>query len=371
MKFSCLKSELVQAVQIAGHSVANKPQTPILSGIYLNARDEKLEIQATDYEMGVILNIPAEVEKPGEVVVSGRYLQEVVRTLPEENVSIQYDRETKILTISSGKSNFKLLSMTAEDFPKIFHIKEGKEFIVKNVLLKELIRRSTFACATDEGRPVFMGTLMEFEGDMVRMVATNSHRLAMDEGKAENSQKDKCQYVVPKRFLEEIQHILSGEVPQDITVRCTYSELSIETDNLYLMTRLIDGQYPDYHRVIPDEFSIRVTLPTAAFQSAVSRVGLIARSSEYNTIKLSFNMGEVHISSDNPIVGTAEETVPAEIDGEDISIAFNASYLIDVLKIIGSDKFNLMMNDTLKPAALREPEREDFVYIVTPVRTKP
>ena len=370
MKISCLKSELVQALQIAGRSVANKPQTPILSGIYFHAENDTLEIQATDYEIGVILHISAETEEAGEVVVSGRYMQEVVRTLPEENVQLDYDKETKILKISSGNSTFTLLSMNANDFPKINRMREGKTFKIRSVVLKELVRRTIFACATDETRPVFTGALLELEGDKVRMVATNSHRLSLHEETIGDGQEEKCQYIVPKRILEEMQHIMGGDIPEDVVVYCTRSEMSFETERAYMTTRLIEGKYPDYRRAIPSEFATRVTLPTASFLSAVSRVGLIARSSEYNTIKLVFNMGEVHISSDNPIVGRAEETVKATIDGDDIDISFNASYLIDVLKVVNGDHFILMLNDSLKPAAVHEPDNEDFVYIITPVRTK-
>lgn len=370
VKISCLKSELVQALQIAGRSVANKPQTPILSGIYFHAESDTLEIQATDYEIGVILHISAETEEAGEVVVSGRYMQEVVRTLPEENVQLDYDKETKILKISSGNSTFTLLSMNANDFPKINRMREGKTFKIRSVVLKELVRRTIFACATDETRPVFTGALLELEGDKVRMVATNSHRLSLHEETIGDGQEEKCQYIVPKRILEEMQHIMGGDIPEDVVVYCTRSEMSFETERAYMTTRLIEGKYPDYRRAIPSEFATRVTLPTASFLSAVSRVGLIARSSEYNTIKLVFNMGEVHISSDNPIVGRAEETVKATIDGDDIDISFNASYLIDVLKVVNGDHFILMLNDSLKPAAVHEPDNEDFVYIITPVRTK-
>ena len=283
---------------------------------------------------------------------------------------MDYDQESKILKISSGNSNFTLLSMKADDFPKIRRLQEGKNFQIRSVVLKELVRRTTFACATDETRPVFTGALLEIEGNKARMAATNSHRLAVDEETIEETAEEKSQYIIPKRVLEELQHIMPGEIPEDVKVSCTKSEMSFSVGDAYMTTRLIEGKYPDYRKAIPAEFATRVTLPTAAFLSAVSRVGLIARSSEYNTINLMFNMGEVHISSDNPIVGKAEETVPAEIDGDDIRISFNASYLMEALKVLNGDRFVLAMNDTLKPAALKEPENENYLYIITPVRTK-
>ena len=260
--------------------------------------------------------------------------------------------------------------MKAGDFPKIHIMKEGKKFTINSVVLKELIRRTIFSCSTDEALPLFMGALLELEGQKARMVATNSHRLAFDEGRIENENSELCQYVIPKRILEEIQHILSSDIPEKVEITCTYSEMSFNTEKIYITTRLIEGRYPEYRRAIPSEFTKRVTLSTADFLSAVSRVGLIARSSEYNTIKLMFNMGEVHIYSDNPVVGKAEETMQASIEGDDIQIAFNASYLIDVLKILNSESFILEMNDSLKPALVREPDNEDFLYVITPVRTK-
>ena len=370
MKFSCLKSELVQAVQIAGRSVANKPQTPIMSGIYMHAHDGLLEIQATDYEIGVLIQIPAEIKKPGETVVSGRFLQEVVRTLPEEEVSIQYESSTNICQISSGRSNFTLLSMKSSDYPQIHQIKEGKTFKASSAVLRDLIRRTIFACAANETRPVFTGALLEVEEKEVRMIATDIHRLALNRGIIDEEQSKKEACIVPKRVLEELQHITNSEIPEEVTVRFTRSEMSFETEKVYLTTRLIDGQFPDYNKVIPAEFGTRVTMKNADFLAAVSRVGLIARASDYNIVKLIFNMGQVHISSDNPTVGKAEETVPAVIDGEDVKIAFNASYLLDVLKIINGENIVISMNDSLKTAAIRDPEKEDFVYILTPVRTR-
>ena len=239
MKFSCLKSELVQAIQIAGRSVANKPQTPILSGIYMNAADNSLKIQATDYEIGVLLHIPAEVEASGDVVVSGRYLQEVVRTLPEEEVTVDYNQETKIFRITSGRSNFTLLSMNAVDYPQIHQISGERTFKISSAILKDLIRRTTFACSMDESRPVFTGALLELEGNAVRMAATNVHRLAVNEGQIEENFERKESYIVPKRVLEELQHITNSEIPEDITVRCTRSEMSFETEKVYLTSRLI------------------------------------------------------------------------------------------------------------------------------------
>ena len=370
MKFSCLKSELVQALQIAGRASAVKPQTPILSGIYLNADEGSLKVQATDYEISVIISVNAEIESPGDIVVSSRYLQEVARSLPEEKVSFEYDAASKICKISSGKSTFTLLSMSSDEFPKIRRVNGKQCFNIKDTALRELIRKTIFSCASDESSPVFTGALFEIEENVVRMVATNTHRLSLDEDTIDEPQKGKHSYIVPKRILDELQHIMTSEIPSDVQVNCTDSEMSFELGNIYFTTRLIEGRFPDYHKVIPSSFPTRITLKTEEFLAAVSRVALIARSSDYNTIKLAFSMGQVHISSNNPIIGQAEEIVPAVIDGEDITIAFNSKYITDVLKNLRGDEFYFSVIAPLKPAAVREMGNEEFIYIVVPIRTK-
>lgn len=370
MKFACNKSEFVQALQIAGRAAASKPQTPILSGIYLSAENDKLLIQATDYEIGVIIRLNVDIEEPGEVVVSGRYLQEVVRALPEEKISMDCDKATKVCKLSSGKSTFTLLGMAPDEFPQIRRLEGNQVFSVKNTLLREMIRKTIFSCASDESRPVFTGALLEVEESAVRMVATNTHRLALDEGAIDEPQEGKHSYIVPKRILDELQHIMTSEIESSVRISCASSEMSFELDNIYLTTRLIEGQFPDYRRVIPSNLTTRITLGREEFSAAVSRVSLIARSSDYNTIKLDFSEGQVHISSDNPVIGRAEEIVPAVIEGEGMGIAFNATYIIDVLKNIQGDTLLFSASAPLKPAMIREKENESFIYIVTPVRTK-
>ena len=164
--------------------------------------------------------------------------------------------------------------------------------------------------------------------------------------------------------------MLTSDVPTSIAVACTYSEISFAFENIYLKTRLIEGQFPNYRRVMPTDFATRVTLSTADFLAAVSRVSLIARASDYNVIKLHFQGGEVHMTSNHPEIGQAEEHVSAVIDGPEVSIAFNAAYVTDVLKNIETKSFYFSLNASLQPAAIRETENDAFLYIITPVRTQ-
>lgn len=368
MKFNCKKNELVQAIQIVAKAVASKPQMPILSGIYLHAEEKMLELQATDYEIGIICKIPAEIETPGDIVLSGRYLQEVIRSLPGENVSIAYEREQKIVKINSNTANFTLLSLSANEFPVIHQLEGNISFPIRDNQLRDLVKKTVFSCSNDEARPVFTGCYMEVGESAVTMAATNTHRLSVKKEPLDNFE-GAIHIIIPAKILNEFLKIMVSEIPEIVQVTCSYNQISFAFKNVYLTSRLIEGQFPDYHRVIPSDFKTRVTLDTAEFLSAVDRVSLISRAGEYNIICLEFSNGQVKISSNNPDIGNAEEKVESVIDGPDIRIAFNSKYVTDVLKNIDSKKFYFSLGDPLTPAAIRQENDDTFTYIVTPVRT--
>lgn len=369
MKLQCVKSELANALQIVSKAVATKPQTPILSGIYLKASEGVLELQATNYEIGIIARIDADIEEPGEIAISGRYFQDVVRSLPGDNVKLIFSREENILHINSNQANFTLVSMNAAEFPTVKELAGDLQFTIKDNVLRGLIKKTAFACATDDGRPVFTGCSLAISDTKVTMAATNTHRLAV---KYETFDQNlgKMKIIIPSKTLSELLHNMTSEIPTDVNITCSYNRISFQFDNLFMTSRLIEGQFPDYNRVIPSSFETHVKLDTAAFAGAVDRVSLISRSGEYNIIKLEFAGGTLHITSNNPDIGKAEETIEAEIDGPDLTIAFNAQYIIDVLKTIETKVCRLDLGKPLTPIAMREENDESFIYIVTPVRTQ-
>ena len=368
MKITSAKSELVNALQIVSKAVASKPQTPILSGVYLRAEAGVLELQATNYEIGMISRIPVEIAEPGQIAISGRYFQEVVRKLPGDSVTISFNREEKIVHISSNQANFTLLSMNASEFPTIKEMEGNLQFKIKDNVLRSLIKKTVFACSTDESRPVFTGCYLEVADTKVTMAATNTHRLAVKYETFDESIGN-IKIIIPSRILQELLHNMTSEIPTDVTVTCTYNQISFSFENLYMTSRLIEGAFPDYHRVIPPEFATKITLNAAELNAAVDRVSLISRAGDYNIIKLEFANNQVHITSNNPDIGNAEETIPATIDGPELSIAFNAKYIMDVMKTIDSETCQIKLNQPLSPAAIREADDEEFIYIVTPVRT--
>ena len=379
MNITLAKSDLISALQIVSKGLSTKPQTPILSGVYMTAKEGQLELQSTNYELGFIVTIPAEIHMVGTAVLPGKYLTEFARKLPAEEVSIDTDSSDGLAVIRSGSARFTLRTMEVSDFPVLQRMEGTLQFTIKDRTLARLVKKSTFACLREEQRdrrPIFTGCQLEVEGREVTFAATNVHRLAV---KSELLEEDAGQIriIIPAKFLEEVTRTITGDVPTDIHVTCSYNQISMSADGIYMTSRLIEGAFPDYRRVIPQEENIRtrVTLDAATFASAVERASLIARTDQYNIVKLAFEEGLMRISSNSPEIGEAEETIGAEVTGDDVTIAFNASYLMDAVKSLDSDTFILSLQGAnaqgmnLSPITIREEADPNYIYVVTPVRT--
>lgn len=368
MKFNCKKEDIVQAIQVVMKAVSPKPQTPILSGIYMKAENNQLILQATDYEMSIICHIEAVIETPGEMVMAGRYAQEVIRRLPGNIVNFEYNKQEKMVYIQSNRSKFSFLSMKAADYPAITKLEGNSSFQISDIILRNLILNTAFACSHEESRPIFTGCLLELKNDSILMAATDTHRLAVKSDTLENFQGQQ-RLIIPSKLLNELQKILQSDMPRTVQINCSSTQISFEVDNVYISSRLIEGQFPDYHRVIPVEFKTAITLQTEEIKGIIDRIALISRTNDYNVVTMEFANGTVKIYSANPEIGNGEEYGTAVINGDDIRISFNADYINDCLKLIKAPEFILFLNGPLNSAGIRTESEPDFVYIVTPVRS--
>ena len=366
MKFSCYKSDLTEAMQFAIRAVAVKPMTPILAGIYLRADGSMLEIQANNFSTGLITRIPVNTEVPGEVVVSGKRFQEFVRNMPDDTIT--FSDEDNTLLIESGGASVKLLTMSSSDFPKVKTPDTEHSFKIRTTVLRNLIKRTAFAVAKDDARPIFTGCCFEIKGDTISLVATNTHRLALAKAQLPDSYED-CSFVVPADALRGIMlRIDPNDVENYVTIDYSTRYLTFTFDNVFVNSRLIEGAFPPYERVIPTSSSTNVKVDTSAFRKAVEFVALMSKETEYNTVKFTFSDGGVEVSSNSPEIGGAGQNVEAEIDGNSVDISFNVAYIADVLKIIEAKQINIALNDKFSPAAFTEPDNDNYTYIATPVR---
>ena len=394
MKFSCVKETLLSALSIAIRALANKANTPILTGLYLKAKDGDLEIQANNNEIGIVTHLEADVEDQGELVLPGKYLQEVTRRLPGEKVYFNFSPENGIVSITSEGVKFSLKNLNASEFPLINRLEGNTSFTLPNHSLIKLVKRTGYSCAggdAGEARPIFTGCFLTVEEGKIVMVATNTHRLAVEREQPGNPIEE-LNLIIPVKVLNELVGIIDSEVPVDVRITCTESKISFECENTYIVSRLIEGKFPEYKRVFPKSIATTAVISSKEFADAINRISFIAKTSNSNIIKLEFiaerdpsealtntddeyeadstvREGKVHISSTNPEIGNADESVPLKLTGRDVNISFNVNYLIDVMKVIEGDTCTLGLNKPLEPIVVQDSDDEEFTYILTPVRT--
>ena len=288
MKITCSRNFLSHAIQTVQKAVATKTPLPILTGIYLSADNNTLELQATDYEIGISCKIEAQVDEPGKIVLSGKYFIELVRRLAGDTIQIQTNSEDNTIKITSQYSQFNLLSLPAEEFPVIKPIISDKTFVLRDNILTDLIKKTVFACAADESRPIFTGTLLEISDNKVIMVGTNTHRLALKQDEIDHHTSN-SKIIIPAKILHELVRIFNFDIPQNITVTWHKNQVAFSVDNIYIISRIIEGKFPDYNKVIPDNFATKVKIKTDDFLDAVERVSLLSRDGEYNIIKFKYS----------------------------------------------------------------------------------
>lgn len=368
MKFSCYKSDLVEALQFAIRAVAVKPMTPVLAGIYLKAEGSMLELQANDFSTGIITRIPVNTESAGEVVVSGKRFQEFVRNMPDDTITFSDEYGNNMLTIESGGASVELLTMNAVDFPKVKKPEAENSFKIRTTVLRDLIRKTVFAVSKDDTRPVFTGCGFEIKDKKISLVATNAHRLALATAPINEEYAD-CSFVAPAGALRGIMlKIDPKDVENYVTIEYSTRYLTFTFDNAFVNSRIIEGVFPPYDKVIPASSNTHVKVNTANFKQVVEFISLMSRETEYNTIHFSFADNGIEISSNSPEVGGAVQNVEAEIEGEDVEISFNVDYIADVLRVVDTEQVNIALNDRYQPAVFTEPGNDAYIYVATPVR---
>lgn len=377
MKFTCERQELIEALSVAIKAVSSSPNSPILSGIQINAVPDEdgvageIELRGTNNELYIVTRARAAVEEGGSIILSARYLYDFCRNFRGIDIIFQEDRERSMVNISSGDAKCNLLTMTGE-FPEPKQHQAAATFTASSDSFKRLISEVCFAAAQENeisGKAIFTGCLLDLDDTDINLVATNTHRLAIASGKVEGDGA-KAQTIVPSRILAEIGRIMP-DTDAAITVDISRETVVFSFENMIIATSVIEGVFPDYRRVIPQELPIRGTINRSLFQQAVTRASIIAKSSNIaSVVKLAFSQGIVVVSANSQAIGFAEDKIEAAIEGGELTIAFNPDYLADAMKVMNGDEVIIDMSASLKPAIIREPDNDSFRCVITPVRTK-
>lgn len=365
MKITVSQEALTALLGTVSKAVSTKNTIPILSGIYLSARDNLLTARATDMELAIEATATCVVLEPGEIVLPARYLTDLVRRIPFGNLEIEADARNWTATLRWSKSQYVIHGFSPEHFPQVPETDGASIFTAAHVHLRDLARQTTFAAGSDESKPWLTGVLFKLREQVLTGTATNGARIAQAEVVVENSASHSFSIIVPSRSLNEMARLLTSDPNEVARVAVTANQIFFDLGKVRLISRLLEGQYPDVMRLVPQSYPIQVRMNRAEFAEALDRATLIAKD---GSIKLALGPGRIAISSNAPEVGQVYEEVSVqEHQGDPLDIAFNAKLLLDFLKVTEDNEIRLQCSGSRTAARLQPTEHSQFIYVVLPL----
>ncbi|MDH3546306.1 MAG: DNA polymerase III subunit beta [Gammaproteobacteria bacterium] len=364
MKLKAARDVLLKPLQAVIGVVERRQTMPILSNVLLVARDGNLAVTATDLEVELVAQAEVSVESGGEITVSGRKLLDICRALPE-GADIDIGLSGEKLVIRSGRSKFSLATLPAAEFPSVEDIKAGQTITVDQEVLGRLIEKTYFSMAQQDVRYYLNGMLLETGGKHLRAVATDGHRLALCEAVMDGGSLDEQQVIVPRKGVLELQRLMSGEGKLNLELGANH--VRIQLAGIRFTSKLIDGRFPEYERVIPKESANQLRADKVALRGALQRTAILSNE-KYRGVRLVIRDGSVVIQAHNPEQEEAEEELEVSYSGEDIEIGFNVNYLLDALGAVDGDEVTLSVLDSNSSCLIREPGKEDGKFVVMPMR---
>lgn len=363
MKFRCERDTLADAISSAQRAVASRTGAlPVLSGLRLSAADDVVELTGSDLELTIRVKAPAQVAASGAGVVPARLLSEIVRNVEPGSVSVEVEGDDA--RIEAGRSSFTLRLLPTDDFPHLPEV-SGPSARVEAPALSEALRQVIPAASRDDARPILTGVLLTATATGLRLVATDSYRLAVRDLQGVSMLEESQHVLVAAKGLNEVQRLLgSGE----ITVTLSERDVKFTIDSTEITTRLIDGEFPNYEQLIPSGYPNRLTVAHDALDSAVKRVRLVGQGRDSSPIRLAMTSTGLELSAIAQEIGEAREAVEAKYEGSDLTVAFNSEFLLDGIQAVGGSEIVLEALDPLKPATLRAVDGKDFLYLLMPVR---
>jgi len=387
MKIICSQESLLRGIQTVQKGISSRIGLPIYNGILFEANeDNKVHLFATDLEIGIDCYIPAQVIETGSTVIPSKIISELIKKFPEGKIEIEC-LENNITTVKENSSNYKILGFSAEEFSTFPEIKIKAKTKINQKLFKETIQQVIFATSRDENRNFLNGALFKIIDNKIDVVTTDSHRLSLKNIKptsTENPLTEGVEAIIPYRALSELSRLLSDNKEVFTELRIGEKQIIFilfpdgQKNSIRIYSRLIEGQFPDYHQIVPNSFKTEIKVNTEDFRDKMERISLFVREG-LNTVKIEVvnkeekqkeERCEIILKAESPSTGEASEKISCLKKGEDITITFNADYVLDVLRIIKKENTIIKMNDPLNPVIITPDEDKDYTYILMPVRAE-
>ena len=364
MKFSINRTELANALSIVLKGVSTRSTLPVLSGILIEAAGDKIILQATDLELSIQYSVAALVEEEGRTVVPGKLFSEIVKNLPDAAVHVEATDDQAFVTCDT--SSFSIRALNAEDFPGFPRVDVHQKIEIPFHQFSTMVKRVSRVVSKDESRAILTGVLITLEAGVLRMVATDSYRLAITDAPLPNSSADEFHAVISGSFLSEIASLPKTESP--VSLALADNQIVVTCEDTVFINRRIEGNFPNYKQLLPDGYATRATIEVDKLVASVRRASLLGSTSSPVRFDLNNASQTVQISAASQDVGSAQETLACQGEGENVEIAFNYAYVLDGLGSVNTDDVFLEVQSGMKPGIFKAGEGENFLYLVMPVR---
>jgi DNA polymerase-3 subunit beta len=364
MKLTAGREALLKPLQAVIGVVERRQTMPILANVLLIAKNGEVAVTATDLEVELVAVAEVTVAAPGEITVPGRKLLDICRALPED-AEISISQSGEKLSVKSGRSKFSLTTLPAAEFPTVDDINATQSISVPQDALAKLLEKTHFSMAQQDVRYYLNGLLVETAGKSLRTVATDGHRLALCEVELDKGDMPEQQVIVPRKGVLELQRLMGGG--SELKIELGSNHVRIQLEAIRFTSKLIDGRFPEYERVIPQDTKNALSADRNMFRSALQRTAILSNE-KYRGIRLIIRENSMILQAHNPEQEEAEEELEIEYSGEEIEIGFNVNYLLDALGAIESERVTLALVDGNSSCLLREPGKDDCKYVVMPMR---
>jgi DNA polymerase-3 subunit beta len=378
MKFTCAQSELTKALSVVSRAVTARTTIPILKGILLNAGDaDSVSLAASDLDISIETRIKAVVSEQGAVVLPSKLFGDLVRKLPQGDVSFSEGDEGSV-HIKCLKTEFKIVGISAEEFPKIQRKNDGERIFIGKRMLKDMIRKTCFAASTDETRGIITGVLLELKKGMINMVALDGFRMAVVREESQNETEKKI--IIPAGIISEVGRIISdtedekkeGEEGKEekndlFEILIDDKKALFDLKNTVVISRLLEGSFIKYEDILPKENKTFLTVNREELKESFERASVLIREGKNNFIKIDISGGKMVLTSRNE-EGSFRDEVATEQTGDDLEIGFNARFITDILKVVSDEEIKMEFNSSVTPCLIRPAEKDDYAYLVLPVR---
>ncbi|MBK5211078.1 MAG: DNA polymerase III subunit beta [Coriobacteriia bacterium] len=363
MKIIISKNELVTGFETVLKATASRTSVPALAGVLISIEGENISFFATDLETSIKTTVPGIIEETGAVAVPGKIFSSIIRSLPESSVIIETQNE--LVNISCNQAHFTINSLNASDFTRFPDISGIEKISLPSEVLGSMVRKVAKAVSRDDTRAILTGILLTIDGEIVKMVATDSYRLALVEKYLEQPAAEAFEVLVPGKAFEEVVKMVGSVETIDMTI--TSNQIMFSFGTTAYVTRRLEGNFPNYRQLIPKEWKAKITTAHQEFSDSVKRVSLLALNNAAIKIVCNLDEQQINLSAKAQDVGNAEETLSVKVEGESQEISFNHSFIQDGLSVIDNEFVTLEIQDAMKPGLLRSPE-EGFTYLMMPVR---